>query len=85
MIRMADIALAVVCFACSAIGVPVNAMCLQYFWRQTRNVTNIIYIAVSVLDLLTCIFVFPVGESMNVNIILSPLKKKSMRATLTVN
>ena len=61
--RAADIALSVVCFVCFTVGTPLNIVSFRYFWRQTWNVTNIIYLAVTAVDSLTSVLILPVGES----------------------
>ena len=59
----ADLAIAVICFVSFVVGVPANVISLRYFLKKNFYNSTCIYIAVASLDILTCVMVFPVGES----------------------
>ena len=57
-----DSILAGICFLCFTVGIPANVISLKYFLRNNYYIPTSIYIAVSALDILTCVMVFPVGS-----------------------
>ncbi|KAL5265660.1 hypothetical protein ACHWQZ_G006397 [Mnemiopsis leidyi] len=59
-----DLVIAVICFVSFVVGVPANVISLKYFLRKNYYNSTCIYIAVVILDILTCVMVLPVGLSL---------------------
>ena len=57
-----DLVIAVICFVSFVVGVPANVISLKYFLRKNYYNSTCIYIAVVILDILTCVMVLPVGR-----------------------
>ena len=57
-----DLTFAILCFVCFVIGTPSNALSLYYFLKKRKYGPTSIYIVISGLDVLTCLFVLPVGK-----------------------
>ena len=57
-----DLTFSILSFVCFVIGTPSNALSLYYFLKKRKYGPTCIYITISGLDVLTCIFVLPVGK-----------------------
>ena len=63
MVRSLDIFNGILAFYMATFGVLWNLMALVFFLQSKKDVIKIIYISITIIDLLTCLLMAPIGVS----------------------